>query len=182
MLSVYDLESATLRDIASQDVGFGVTWLSEDVVVQGPANRNLLLLRQDSGDRQVAVADSAGWNFTPKATRDGRRLAYFKNRGEDSGVWIKDQVPAGPERRLMNERARPLRFDSTGELVYVAEAIIGVERTQRIWELAVTTGERRVLATLPMGFAAEDITEDGQIVLASQVEWRGDAWRLTPAF
>jgi len=178
-IAVHDFGTGATHPVETGDLGPPVEWAGDQLVTQGPLHRNLMLIDPASGHSRIVVEDAVGWNFQPRVSADLRRIAYFKRRPSQSGLWMKGLTGDEEARHLVAEEVNPLRFDESGAWIYAADNGLG-NGPPRVLRVSVSTGESEAILTLPAGFVVQDITADGRRVFATRVEWRGDVWRLAP--
>ena len=80
-------------------------------------------------------------------------------------------------RELMRGEYRPIGWSADSRTLYVTGFRPGSGPPQLL-AVAVAGRSPRTVLALPAGFAVEDITRDGTLVVANQREWRADAWQI----
>jgi Tol biopolymer transport system component/tRNA A-37 threonylcarbamoyl transferase component Bud32 len=177
-LVIHEIESgASSRPIRA--VGLELDWGAEGIVVQRPGNRGLVHLRPsraDSGDPMVD--ENATTTYSPRVSPDGRSVAVMAYPGNGGPVGL-SLVPIGERtyRLLLPGAYRPIGWSSDGRFVYAARNSFAPAPEELI-AVPVDGGPPRPLATLPAGFRSEDLSLDGQLLLATQVQSRSDTWQL----
>jgi eukaryotic-like serine/threonine-protein kinase len=133
-----------------------------------------------TGAEEYLVAESeAGWVFRPVFSRNGDKVAVFWNRGKGQrGLWV--LTWPGRAGRMLRDNAHPIGWSPDGEWVMAFDE----DRRADLLAISATTGESRVLATLPAGdFNASGsglgyATPDGKSLVVVIEERRSDAWLI----
>lgn len=124
------------------------------------------------------VDENATTTYSPRVSPDGRSVAVMAYPGNGGPVGLA-LVPIGERtyRLLLPGAYRPIGWSSDGRFVYAARNSFAPAPEELI-AVPVDGGPPRPLATLPAGFRSEDLSLDGQLLLATQVQSRSDTWQL----
>jgi Tol biopolymer transport system component len=148
-------------------------WPSREIVYQKPGIRNYLRI---NGRAQTAVLqqqESLGWvPFKPIFSPDGNKVALFRNRQPDLGLWIISLEPYS-ETLVLAGIFFPFGWSPDGKYVYVQRPRSG----EIIRVRSTPPNEITSVATLPGGYSASVSPEGRQIILSVAAE-ASDVWLM----
>ena len=159
----------------SAGVGFEVAWGRGGIVAQRPGNGGLTLF-----DPQGALAvrglatDTTTTVYSPRVAPDGHSVAVLMYQGTSGPVSLGLlSVADGTYRTVLPGAYRPIGWSADGSVIFAARNSFAPAPEQL---LAVPIDGRppRILATLPPGYTGEDLSADGRLLIAIQLQSRSD--------
>ncbi len=160
-------------------VGLELDWGVGGVVVQRPGNRGLIQLAPgQTGTGDPMTEEATTTTYSPRISPDGRLvavLAYPEDGGPVSLAFIRVGDPA--YHPLVLGAYRPIGWSSDGRTVFAARNSFA-PTPEEVIAVPIHGGPARRLAVLPPGFKSEDLSPDGRLLVATQVQSRADTWRL----
>jgi serine/threonine-protein kinase len=174
-LAVHDRRDGITKRVQRGRVGSHLTWAGSTIVVQAAGNRYFLAVDPASGAARPLLADdTTGWMFSPRASPDGRLLAFDWNRPpRGHGMWIASLSDTA-RRQVAAGRLSPLRWSADGRSVY---ALRDDGRGAELLLVGVDGAVQRIYR-LPPDFEAHDLYPDERTLLVNRVNQRSDAIAL----
>ena len=163
-----------LRRLSFPHVSPDGEWL---VYARTDPQEDLLLSRLDGGERR-ALTDDPFRDRRPRFSPDGRRIAFYSNRGGNYEVWTLDrdgrdlrQLTRDPERR----NARHPTWSPDGKrLLYSRDGVTGVIIDPDLGLDSPVLGELPPYGTDGGDFEATSWSPDGRFVLGTLVSAAGE--------
>ncbi|MGH7559972.1 MAG: protein kinase domain-containing protein [Gemmatimonadales bacterium] len=178
-LHLFSLTDGGRRTFLRGAASYDVEWLSDGrILYLRLGNRRFGTLDPVTGaDSGVALPDTTGWVFWPRASPDARRFVYGWNRQTGRSPLWTAPVGGGTPRSVAGAGWVPLRFSADGSTLYTARTNATFEAFE-VASLNLAGGQVRTLIHLPPGTTALDITPDGRTLLLSTRESRADVWEV----
>jgi DNA-binding SARP family transcriptional activator/Tol biopolymer transport system component len=170
-------EARPITGVETSATGY-MTWTASGLIIhQAPGNRNLIALDPATGRQRKLLQDESGFVFMPRASPDGRMIAFNWNRRDEAGVWVSPVDHGAPQYLAPGH---PLGWSPDGRGIIYGRA------GSREFRLApVPSGSGRVVGQLPFDFA--DILYPGCDVHVAGARWHlvcareersSDAWMV----
>jgi Tol biopolymer transport system component len=152
-----------------------VTWLPDGRLAWQTADaRNYKIRDLETGKDELLMKEPlVGWVFMPRFSPEGDRVAVYRNRPGDRGLWTLSW-PGRQERLLAPGTISPDGWSPDGEWIY------GHERdSASIVKVSVRTGTVEQVGTFPVGWLGTNVcnlSPDGHTLICSLAETKADAW------
>jgi len=152
-----------------------VTWLPDGRLAWQTADaRNYKIRDLETGKDELLMKEPpVGWVFNPRFSPRGDRVAVYRNRPGERGLWTLSW-PGRQERLLAPGMIYPDGWSPDGEWIY------GHEReSATIVKVSVRTGTVEQVGTFPVGWLGMNVctlSPDVHTLICSLAETKADAW------
>ena len=182
-LAVYERASGVTRR-PNDPTGLELTWAGSDIIVQRPGNHGLNAIDPSALTMTpLAPHDPLTTTFSPRAAPNGNLIAMTVSASGNGPVSfaVLDRA-TGATRVLLNGAYRPVGWSPDSKTVYAVTNPFA-PAPEELLAVPLNGQPPRRIATLPPGYYSEDLSPDGRLLIASQVQTQSDTWqiRLKPA-
>jgi len=172
-------DGGTTRPYEKSELSSGpatLTWSpGSEILYQRPGNRNFHILNPKTEEEQPLVKnDSAGWIFNPRFSPDGKKVAVYRNRDINRGLWV---ISLQDSSQVFLELGfiRPICWSSDGKSIYA----YNFDKPSEIFLIPADGGKAKTFLNLPFKNPDRiDISPDGKKIVCTVPETQSDAWLM----
>ena len=176
------LRMFSLRDEPTRTYFYGLVgdtpeWLGDSaIVVPRLGNRSLQVVEPATGRRfPLPGVDTTGWMLWPRASPDGKRIAFVWNAGSGrQGVYVLRRSDSSLT-TLTNSLMNPTGWSRDGGTVFLVGSRFLAD-TDRVLAVPATGGRGTLLGAFPSDMEVLDVTPDGQSAVLNWHQGRSDVW------
>ncbi len=179
-IHVFSLRGERTRTFLRGKVSSGIEWLRDGRVLYTRYGQTKfgILNPRTGADTTVTFADTMGWVFWPRASRDAKRLLFAWNRLDGHAPLYLASPEGGATRRVIGDGWAPLR-QMPGDSAFYGVRRTSSEDAVEVVVLPLDGRPPRPLLGLPPGIRALDVSPDGRTLLLAARQHQSDVWEVT---